>query len=129
MHEAFQIVLPLCCSVLLLACAAPWPVRALMSKAKPETKKRLKPLLKYLLKHHVQLAAGLAVAIVLHIAYCAFSLHKGSFSGAALMVLIILLAVNGSRKANKRWLHVHRTLCAVALAVFAVHVATGLAGL
>ncbi len=113
-------------AVCLCLCLFPVPVRMLAKKAKGPAKQGLKKLSKPIRKHHKTFGYAALGTALAHVVACSIVLHHGSSLGVASLLLCLLLCVNGTRKATKRWLHVHRTLAGCLCVAVVLHIGTSL---
>lgn len=126
MASTVALILAIAAAVLLALCMLPWVVRLIGKKLKPEARKRLNKAVKPLRKNHKKLAIAALVCGLAHALWIIATLHQNAFTGWLLVLLLLVMTHNAQHK-RENWLHVHRTLSMVVIAVLVLHAITEIA--
>ena len=112
---------------LTLFCCAGYPLRKAMKSLDGSKRDGARRMLKYVKGHHKEAGIAAAACAGGHLVLNAAVVHHMSLLGISLVAVLALLLRGGLCRSRENWLHVHRTLAALAAGILALHTITMLA--
>lgn len=110
----------------LFSCAG-YPLRKAVKSLDGSKRDKVRRMLKFVKGHHKEAGIAAVVCAGGHLILNVAVVHHMSLLGIVLVALLVLLLRGGFIRARDNWLHVHRTLAAIAAGILALHVLTTLA--